>query len=156
MKKFVIKTGRWRKLLSFMLILVLFVCAAAPSAEARAAQTGEQEESILQEKELWAKQLSIVAKCVVLAIDAPDYDKDPGENSKNRDLQMAQLLKDYSVIEEGRGFSQVVITAHNGHAMKGGSSVLPSEDSNTMGDNINDIFDGSYFCIGTGFYEGLR
>ena len=51
MKKFVIKTGRWRKLLSFMLILVLFVCAAAPSAEARAAQTGEQEESILQEKE---------------------------------------------------------------------------------------------------------
>ena len=68
---------------------------------------------------------------------------------------MAQLLKDYSVIEEERGFSQVVITAHNGHAMKGGSSVLPSEDSNTMGDNINDIFDGSYFCIGTGFYEGF-
>ncbi|MBQ6408314.1 MAG: erythromycin esterase family protein [Butyrivibrio sp.] len=130
-------------------------------AETKDDYKGEREfflnlsERLLQEKELQAKQLSIVAKCVVLAIDAPDYDKDPGENSKNRDLQMAQLLKDYSVIEEERGFSQVVITAHNGHAMKGGSSVLPSEDSNTMGDNINDIFDGSYFCIGTGFYEGF-
>lgn len=111
-------------------------------------------ERLSKEKELKAKQLSILAKCVVLAIDAPDYDEDPGANSKNRDLQMAQLLKDYSEIEQERGFSQVVMTAHNGHAMKGGSSVLPSEDSETMGDNINTLFDGSYFCIGTGFYEG--
>ena len=109
---------------------------------------------LMQEKELKALQLSIVAKCVVLSIDAPDYDKDPSANSHNRDLQMAQLLKDYSEIEEERGFSQVVITAHNGHVMKGGSSVLPSKDSETMGDNINALFDGSYFCIGTGFYEG--
>ncbi len=106
------------------------------------------------EKELKAKQLSIVAKCVVLSIDAPDYDKDPAANSRNRDVQMAQLLMDYSEIEKERGFSQVVITAHNGHVMKGGSSVLPSKDSETMGDNINALFDGSYFCIGTGFYEG--
>ncbi len=111
-------------------------------------------ERLKQEKELKAKQLYIVAKCVVLSIDAPDYDKDPAANSRNRDLQMAQLLMDYSEIEKERGFSQVVITAHNGHVMKGGSSVLPSEDSETMGDNINALFDGSYFCIGTGFYEG--
>jgi hypothetical protein len=37
MKKFVIKTGRYRKLLSLLLILVLFVCAAVPPAEAEAA-----------------------------------------------------------------------------------------------------------------------
>ncbi len=51
MKKFVIKTGRYRKLLSLLLILVLFVCAAVPPAEAEAAQTGDEEESILQETE---------------------------------------------------------------------------------------------------------
>jgi erythromycin esterase-like protein len=129
-------------------------------AETKDDYRGEREffeklsERLKQEKELKAKQLSIVAKCVVLSIDAPDYDKDPAANSRNRDLQMAQLLMDYSEIEKERGFSQVVITAHNGHVMKGGSSVLPSKDSETMGDNINALFDGSYFCIGTGFYEG--
>ena len=129
-------------------------------AETKDDYRGEREffeklsERLKQEKELKAKQLSIVAKCVVLSIDAPDYDKYPAENSRNRDVQMAQLLMDYSEIEKERGFSQVVITAHNGHVMKGGSSVLPSKDSETMGDNINALFDGSYFCIGTGFYEG--
>ena len=105
-------------------------------------------------KELKAKQLSLVAKCVVLNIDAPDYESDTRANSRNRDLRMAELLKDYSELEEERGYTQVVITAHNGHTMKGGSSVLPSEESETMGDNINALFDGSYYCIGTGFYEG--
>ena len=51
MKKFVIKTGRCKKLLSLLLILALFVCATVPPAEARAAQTGEPEESLSQEKE---------------------------------------------------------------------------------------------------------
>lgn len=100
------------------------------------------------------RQLAIVVKCIIFHIDAPDYEAKPDEFSKNRDLKMADLLKDYSDLEEGRGYNQIVITAHNAHVMKGGSSVLPSEDSNTMGDNINSLFDGSYYCIGTGFYEG--
>jgi erythromycin esterase-like protein len=67
---------------------------------------------------------------------------------------MAQLLKDYSELEDARGYAQVVITAHNAHVMKGESSVLPAADDDTMGDRIDALFEGSYFCIGTGFYEG--
>ncbi|WP_248406153.1 erythromycin esterase family protein [Butyrivibrio fibrisolvens] len=107
-----------------------------------------------KEEGLKERQLSIVAKCVVLHIDAPDYDKDQDEFGKNRDFQMAQLLKDYSELEDARGYAQVVITAHNAHVMKGGSSVLPAADDDTMGDRIDALFEGSYFCIGTGFYEG--
>lgn len=112
------------------------------------------QERLSMEDDLMAKQLAIVAKCVVLGIDAPNYDEHPDEFATNRDYQMGQLLKDYSDLEDERGYKQVVITAHNAHVMKGGSSVLPAEDDNTMGDNINNLFDGSYFCIGTGFYEG--
>ena len=112
------------------------------------------QERLSMEDDLRAKQLAIVAKCVVLGIDAPNYDEHPDEFATNRDYQMGQLLKDYSDLEDERGYKQVVITAHNAHVMKGGSSVLPSEDDNTMGDNINNLFDGSYYCIGTGFYEG--
>ncbi len=111
-------------------------------------------ERLSASENLKAKQLSILAKCVVLNIDAPDYDEEPQENGHNRDLRMAELLKDYWNIENERGYDQVVITAHNGHAMKGGKSILPSEGEETMGDQINRIFGGSYYCIGTEFYKG--
>ena len=101
-----------------------------------------------------SRQLSRVATCVVQHIDAPNYDEDSAAFSHNRDLRMAENLKAYSEIEEKRGYSQVIITAHNGHAMKGGTSVLPAKDAETMGDFVNNLFDGSYFCIGTEFYEG--
>ena len=114
----------------------------------------ELQKRLSSEKDFKANQLAIVAKCIVLNIDAPNFDEEPDEFATNRDLQMAQLLKDYSELEEERGYRQVVITGHNADVMKGGSSVLPAEDDNTMGDNINALFDGSYFCIGTGFYEG--
>ena len=114
----------------------------------------ELQKRLSSEKNFKENQLAIVAKCIVLNIDAPNFDEEPDEFATNRDLQMAQLLKDYSDLENERGYRQVVITGHNAHVMKGGSSVLPADDDNTMGDNISYLFDGSYYCIGTGFYEG--
>ncbi len=100
------------------------------------------------------KQLSMTAKVVLQNLDAPDYDTDREAFGKHRDQCMAENLKSYSDIEGDRGYSQIVITAHNAHAMRGGSSPLPSADSDTMGDRIDRLFDGSYFCIGTEFYKG--
>ncbi|WP_026506540.1 erythromycin esterase family protein [Butyrivibrio sp. MC2013] len=111
-------------------------------------------ERLFSMDDLRCKQLGMVVRSVVLNIDAPDYEHFPQENDHNRDLRMAENLLDYSKIEEDRGYSQVVITAHSGHTRKGGKSVLPCEDDETMGDQIDRLFDGSYFCIGTDFYEG--
>lgn len=111
-------------------------------------------ERLLTMDDLRAKQLGMVAKAVVLNIDVPDYEQFPEENDHNRDLKMAENLLAYSKIEEERGYSQVVITAHSGHSRTGGKSVLPCENDETMGDQIDRLFEGSYFCIGTDFYEG--
>lgn len=111
-------------------------------------------ERLLSMDDLKAKQLGMVAKSVVLNIDAPNYETNAEENDYNRDLKMAENLLDYSKIEEERGYSQVVITAHSGHSRRGGKSVLASDDDETMGDHIDRLFEGSYFCIGTDFFEG--
>ena len=111
-------------------------------------------ERLLAMDDLKCKQLGMVAKAIVLNIDAPDYDQFPEENDHNRDLRMAENLLDYSRIEEERGYSQVVVTAHSGHSRTGGKSILPCENNETMGDQIDRLFEGSYFCIGTDFYEG--
>ncbi len=111
-------------------------------------------ERLLARDDLKSKQLGMVAKSIVLNIDAPDYEQFPEENDHNRDLKMAENLLDYSEIEEGRGYSQVVITAHSGHSRKGGKGITASKDNQTMGDQIDRLFEGSYFCIGTDFYEG--
>lgn len=104
--------------------------------------------------DLKCQQLAMVAKSVVLNIDAPDYEQFPEENDHNRDRKMAENLWDYSQIEKKRGFGQVVVTAHSGHSRTGGKGILKSEDNETMGDHIDRLFEGSYFCIGTDFYDG--
>ncbi len=104
--------------------------------------------------DLKSKQLGMVAKFMVLSIDAPDYDTYPQENQDNRDLKMAENLLDYSKLEEERGYSQVVITAHCAHMRKGGRGILAGGKNLAMGDHIDRLFGGSYFAIGTGFYEG--
>ena len=99
------------------------------------------------------KLLAIQAQVVLQSIDAPDYDKEPEEYSAHRDDSMADNLKSYSRIEAARGYSQIMITAHNGHVMKGASSTGGNDENLSMGGKIDRLFEGSYYCIGTEFYR---
>ena len=97
--------------------------------------------------------IAIQASVVLQSIDAPDFEESQTEYGNYRDKSMAQNLKSYSEIEENRGFSQIVVTAHNGHVMRGSSDMSNSSLSLAMGERIDQIFDGSYYCIGTEFYN---
>ena len=129
-------------------------------AEGKADYEGERgffealHKRLSESDDIESRRLSVVAGSVIQNIDSPDYYEEPQKYTHYRDLCMGENLKAYSEIEETRGYSQVVVTAHNGHVMKGGASALPGENAETMGDQINRLFEGSYFCIGTEFYEG--
>lgn len=97
-----------------------------------------------------SKLIAIQSNVVLQFIDAPDFDESQTEYGNHRDLSMAKNLKSYSELEEKRGFTQMVVTAHNGHVMKGSSE---DGDNLPMGARIDEIFDGSYFCIGTEYYN---
>ncbi|MBO4458197.1 MAG: erythromycin esterase family protein [Butyrivibrio sp.] len=104
--------------------------------------------------DLRCEQLAMVPKDIVLGIDSPDYDRDQSGYQDYRDLKMAENLMDYSEIEGKRGYSQVVITAHSGHERIGRDSEITGKDWKNMGYHINRLTEGSYFCIGTDYYEG--
>ena len=63
---------------------------------------------------------------------------------------MAENLMAYYNIEKSRGYSQILITAHNGHVMKYDTSKI---DDVNRGVKINELFEGSYYCVGTEFYN---
>ena len=112
-------------------------------------------ERLAAEDDLKSNILSVVVTAAVQGEDAPDYDGTTGDYGNFRDLSMAENLQSFSEIEESRGYTQIVITAHNGHVMKGSS--LEGDTAvryPTMGENINRLFEGSYYCIGTEFYNG--
>ncbi len=100
-----------------------------------------------------SKLLYVQARTLVQNIDAPSYESEPGEYSNHRDSSMALNLKSFSEVEEMRGYSQIVMTAHNGHVMKGSSTDYGDDRYLTMGEYINRYFEGSYFCIGTEYYN---
>ncbi len=102
-----------------------------------------------------SRELAILCDVVLEAADAPVYDEQPKEYAKHRDRCMAENLKKYSELEENRGYTQIIITAHNGHVMKGAAADYADEEQLTMGENINRIFEGRYFCIGSEFYRGV-
>ena len=97
--------------------------------------------------------LSIQAQVIVQAIDIPSFEDESGNYANFRDLSMANNLKSYSGIEESRGYPQILITAHNGHVMKGESDSYGGGENLTMGEQINRLFEGSFYCIGTEFYD---
>ncbi len=110
---------------------------------------------LLATEDIESKQLGVVVKALVQSIDAPEFGGYDNEYGIHRDKSMAENLKTFSEIEEARGYTQVVITAHNGHVMKGSQLQGQKNDKYpTMGENINKLFEGSYYCIGTEFYNG--
>ncbi len=104
-------------------------------------------------EDVYSCQVAALADVIVQYIEAPDFETDPAEYSSYRDSCMAENLKRFSEMEAGRGYTQILITAHNGHVMKGSSAAYDDENLLTMGENINRLFDGSYFCIGSEFYN---
>ena len=110
-------------------------------------------ERFSEEEGAGASELAILSEVVLQGIDAPLYEEDPAGYGEYRDRCMAENLKRFSEAEEKRAYSQILITAHNGHVMKG-SSLQGAEDGPlTMGGQIDRIFDGSYYCIGSEFYN---
>lgn len=91
-----------------------------------------------------------VARALLQWIDAPSFSENPDEYGEYRDRCMAENLQNYYDIEANRGYPQILITAHNGHVMKGDNL---GYGDRTMGNRITELFEGSYYCIGTEFYN---
>ena len=91
-----------------------------------------------------------IAGTIVQWIDAPSFEEDPNGYGQYRDDCMAANLKYYYETEADRGYPQILITAHNGHSMKGNAQ---GYGDYTMGNKINELFAGSYYSIGTEFYN---
>ena len=103
--------------------------------------------------DVFSRRMAALADVIVQYIEAPDFETDPAEYSSYRDRCMAENLKRFSELEESRGYTQILITAHNGHVMKGSSAAYDDENLLTMGENINRLFEERYFCIGSEFYN---
>ena len=93
---------------------------------------------------------AMIANTLLQWIDAPSFDEDANAYGQYRDDRMAENLKAYYEIEAERGYPQILITAHNGHTMKGNAQ---GYGEYTMGNKINELFDGSYYTVGTEFYH---
>jgi len=93
---------------------------------------------------------SIIANSLVQWMDAPSYERNVNDYSIHRDTCMAENLLAYYNIEKSRGYNRILITAHNAHVMKYNTD--KTSDVN-MGVKINELFEGSYYCVGTEFYN---
>jgi Erythromycin esterase homolog len=97
------------------------------------------------------KYAALVAEILLQSYDAPSFTDTPDEYAAYRDSHMAQNLMSFYNLEVERGYSQIIITAHNGHTMKGEQEGYG--EVSAMGGCINDIFEGSYFSVGTAYYN---
>lgn len=92
----------------------------------------------------------LCAGAVVQSIDAPSFEEKPDEYGEFRDGSMAANVMNIYELEAERGNTRILITAHNGHVMKGETLGYGEV---AMGAKIDDLFDGKYFCVGTEFYN---
>ena len=102
------------------------------------------------ESSIECKNISILAGGIVQWLDAPSFEENANDYGEHRDTCMAENLKSEYELEVLRGYSQIIITAHNGHVFKGDNT---GYGENPMGEHINELFEGSYFCVGTAFYN---
>ncbi len=82
--------------------------------------------------------------------DAPSFSDNPDANSDYRDDQMVKNLKNILAQENKRGYNQTIVTAHNGHVMKGDSV---GYGTITFGEKLKKEFGDGYFVIGSEFYN---
>ena len=81
---------------------------------------------------------------ILQSIDATTLETDPAKLTQYRNLSMAGNVQSISAIEEKRGYSQILITAHNDLVMK---------EATALGGDLQELFKDKYFCIGTDFYN---
>jgi len=108
-------------------------------------------DKLLTYNEYEYKYAALVTKILLQSYDAPDYEEAPDKYASYRDENMAQNLMSFYNMEGERGYSQILITAHNGHTMKGSQEGYG--EVSAMGEYINEVFEGSYFSIGTEYYN---
>ena len=92
---------------------------------------------------------ALVVESILEDIESPSFNDDANAYGEHRDLSMAKNLLAISKLEEERGYSQVLISAHNGHIMRGATEGYGEV---SMGSRIDELFDDKYFIIGTEFY----
>ena len=100
--------------------------------------------------DIFFRDASVVSLSLVQLLDSPSYEDKPNDYSVHRDTCMAENLLSFYNIEKSRGYDQIIITAHNGHVMK----YNPADELDVnMGMKIDELFEGSYYCVGTEFYN---
>lgn len=104
--------------------------------------------ALVQEGE--SAQLIFDTKVLLQAFDAPSFEENPNAYGEYRDTCMAQNTQLVEKIEANRGFSQIVISGHNGHLMKGDAL---SYGENPLGQKLLEYYGNEYFVIGTEFYH---
>ena len=87
---------------------------------------------------------AMTVSSILQSLDAASFEEGSVEYAQYRNLCMAGMVRTISEVEEGRGYSQVFITARNELVMKEAAS---------LGGELHELFGEEYFCIGTGFYN---
>lgn len=95
-------------------------------------------------------QVLFNTKILLESFDAPSFDENPNEYSDYRDQCMAKNVQLVEEMEKNRGFSQVVLTGHNGHVMRGEAV---SYGEIPLGQRLTDMYADKYFVIGTEFFH---
>ncbi|MBR5943408.1 MAG: erythromycin esterase family protein [Lachnospiraceae bacterium] len=91
-----------------------------------------------------------ILKVALQTFDRPSFDDDADAYSDYRDDCMLENTRYLSNLEAERGYETVMLTAHNGHLMKGDSE---SFGSITFGEKLFREYGKEYYVIGTDFYN---
>lgn len=113
-------------------------------------QTVLKENASAHEKDYLFDQVLFNTKIVLETFDAPSFDENPDEYSDYRDRCMAKNVQLVEKMEKNRGFSQVVLTGHNGHVMRGEAV---SYGNIPLGQRLTEKYAEKYFVIGTEFFH---
>lgn len=97
-----------------------------------------------------ATQVKYNLQVLLESFGAPSFEENANEYSEYRDLCMANNVKLIEQMENARGFSQVVLTGHNGHLMRGESV---SYGNTPLGQRLTEMYGKDYFVIGTEFFH---
>lgn len=109
-----------------------------------------EENASAHENDYLFDQVLFNTKIILESFDAPSFNENPNEYSDYRDQCMAKNVQITEEMEKNRGFSQVVLTGHNGHLMRGEAV---SYGEIPLGQRLADMYADKYFVIGTEFFH---